>query len=165
MEEVHEFHQFFNVVGERGKGLNIWRSYLKIIREAQTLIVALGGIDICENPRKEGSDLLMSSAMALVDRIRNYCNYMGTKLIVCQILTRTSSVDSRKINSQLNKKLKQKYGPLFRSFTTNLVRLKVYVHFSDETYLALSSEIEIFSISAPAPRMDKVNPNLLPNQS
>ena len=104
----------------------------------------------------------MSSAMALVDRISNYCNYMETKLIVCQILTRTS-LDSQKIINQLNKRLKQKYGPRFRSFTTNLVPLRDNVHFNDETYSGLSSEIENFAISAPAPRTNKVNPTLLPN--
>ena len=134
-------------------------------REAQTIIVALGGNDICENLRKERPVLLMSSAMALVDRIRNYCNYMGTKLIVCQILTRTYSVDSQKNINQLNKRLKQKYGPHFRSFTTKLVALSDNVHVNDETYSGLSSEIETFAISAPAPRMENVNLNLLPNQS
>ena len=113
------------------------------------------------NFSEEGPILLMSSAMAVVDRIRNFCNYMGTKLIVCKILTKTSSVVSRKIINQLNKT----FEPLFRSFTTKLMPLRDNVHFKDQTYSGLSSEIEFVAISAPAPRMEKGNFNLLTNQS
>ena len=51
---MHNFPPFFNVFGERGRELNIWTSYQKEIREAQTIIVALGGNDIRKHPRKEG---------------------------------------------------------------------------------------------------------------
>ena len=57
-------------------------------------------------------------------------------------LTRTTSVDSQKIINQLNRRLTQKYGPHFRPFTTKLVLLRDNVHFNDETYSGLSSEIE-----------------------
>ena len=76
---------------------------------------------------------------------------------------RSSTKIFTKIINRLYKRLKQKYGPHHRSFKTKLMPLRDNVHFKDETYMGLSSEIENFAISAF--RMDRVNPYLLLSNS
>ena len=162
MAENYTFPNNFSVIGASGKGMEIWSDYLTSIQNCDVLVIAMGGNDICEHPYKDQPTLLMNAVSSLVADIQNFCNRVGTKLIVASILPRDSSGSSEVVIGQMNNRFKTKFKPHYRKFQSKLNYRGDLVHFLADDYFDLAEEVILFAKTALAARGDKVDQNRLP---
>ena len=150
------------MIGESGRGLEIWLNYLALIENSDVLVVTMGGNDLCDHPYREQPTLLMNAVVSLVGDIQNFCNRVNTRLIVSSILPRVNSSSSEVVIGQVNNRLRRKFKPHYRNFTSRPDYRGHNVHFYNNVYESLASEVVEFSKTAPGAKADKVNNLRLP---
>ena len=146
------------VRGVPGGGLRVVERYMREERNSDVLILMLGGNDICRHPKypNEPPEITLTHVVTYLDNLQNFCNYVRTKFVLVEIISRDSVPEANQWIGMLNNGLREKFRAHFVDLRSERFQwLADKVHLTMNSYKDVACDLNVIC-NGPAYREDLV---------